>query len=102
MAYHGHSERAAMGCPNGWAPLQWMAVKGLQNYGMYDEANDIADRWLALNQKIYRQTGKCSKNTMFKTQTYRGGGEYPVQDGFGWTNGVFVALKHRNNANLML
>ena len=21
------------------------------------------------------------------------GGEYPVQDGFGWTNGVYAALK---------
>jgi len=21
-----------------------------------------------------------------------GGGEYPVQDGFGWTNGVYLAL----------
>ena len=22
-----------------------------------------------------------------------GGGEYPVQDGFGWTNGVYLAMK---------
>ena len=89
--------------PNGWAPLQWIAVKGLQNYGMYDEANDIADRWLGLNQKIYRQTGKMlEKYNVQNTDLPGGGGEYPVQDGFGWTNGVFVALKHRNNANLML
>jgi len=24
-----------------------------------------------------------------------GGGEYPVQDGFGWTNGVFLAMHER-------
>ena len=22
-----------------------------------------------------------------------GGGEYPLQDGFGWTNGVYAALR---------
>lgn len=85
--------------PNGWAPLQWMAVKGLQNYGMMDEANEIAGKWLALNQKIYRQTGKMlEKYNVLNTDLPGGGGEYAVQDGFGWTNGVFVALKHRNNA----
>ena len=61
-----------MGYPNGWAPLQWIAVKGLQNYGMYGEANDIADRWLGLNQKYTDKPEKCSKIQCFKTQTYQG------------------------------
>ena len=26
-----------------------------------------------------------------------GGGEYPVQDGFGWTNGVYLAMKAEVN-----
>ena len=29
-----------------------------------------------------------------------GGGEYPSQDGFGWTNGVYLALKKIYGANL--
>jgi alpha,alpha-trehalase len=27
-----------------------------------------------------------------------GGGEYPSQDGFGWTNGVYLALKSLRDA----
>jgi len=27
-----------------------------------------------------------------------GGGEYPTQDGFGWTNGVALALSARERA----
>ena len=28
-----------------------------------------------------------------------GGGEYPVQDGFGWTNGVYLALLKEVNSS---
>jgi alpha,alpha-trehalase len=31
-----------MGRPNGWAPLQWMAVVGLRNYGFDKLAETIA------------------------------------------------------------
>ena len=86
--------------PNGWAPLQWMAVKGLDNYGMNLQADELASRWLALNQKVYQQTGKMLEKYNVKDMDLPGGGgEYPVQDGFGWTNGVYVALKHRKQAN---
>lgn len=30
--------------PNGWAPLEWMAVKGLEQYGHHEFAADIARR----------------------------------------------------------
>ncbi|MEO0528708.1 MAG: trehalase family glycosidase, partial [Bacteroidota bacterium] len=30
--------------PNGWAPLQWIAVNGLLNYGYTEEAKDIMER----------------------------------------------------------
>ena len=44
--------------PNGWAPLQWMAIQGLANYGYSDLADDIAKRWMELNKKVYENTGK--------------------------------------------
>lgn len=85
--------------PNGWAPLQWMAVKGLDNYGMVSQANELASRWLELNRRVYQQTGKMLEKYNVKDMDLPGGGgEYPVQDGFGWTNGVFVALKHRKQS----
>ncbi|NJN34721.1 MAG: alpha,alpha-trehalase TreF, partial [Saprospiraceae bacterium] len=53
--------------PNGWAPLQWLTIKGLRNYGHDSLANDIKAKWIDLNLKVYKKRVKCSKNTMSKT-----------------------------------
>ena len=80
--------------PNGWAPLQWIAVKGLLNYGYETEAKDIMRRWLTLNEKVYRNTGKMMEKYNVEDMTLlSGGGEYETQDGFGWTNGVALGFQ---------
>ncbi|MBL0356252.1 MAG: alpha,alpha-trehalase TreA [Chitinophagaceae bacterium] len=80
--------------PNGWAPLQWATISGLKNYNNNKLANSIAQRWLALNDKVYAATGKMmEKYNVEDLSQLAGGGEYPSQDGFGWTNGVYLALK---------
>lgn len=79
--------------PNGWAPLQWMAIQGLRNYGFADLADKIKSRWTDLNTKVFKNTGKLmEKYNVVDTNLPSGGGEYPVQDGFGWTNGVLLKL----------
>lgn len=79
--------------PNGWAPLQWMTINGLENYGMNDLAKDITRRWIKLNDDVYKRTGKLmEKYNVMNTELEAGGGEYPGQDGFGWSNGVLLAL----------
>lgn len=81
--------------PNGWAPLQWMAYKGLDQYGFHELAKTIAHRWLSLNLQTYLNTGKMmEKYNVVDLDQLAGGGEYPGQDGFGWTNGVYLALSH--------
>ena len=80
--------------PNGWAPLQWISIIGLENYGHKSMAKNIAGRWLALNDKVFAATGKMmEKYNVEDLSQLAGGGEYPSQDGFGWTNGVYLALK---------
>jgi alpha,alpha-trehalase len=80
--------------PNGWAPLQWVAYKGLSNYGIQSLAEKIRQRWMQLNEKIYAETGKMmEKYNVADTNIKAGGGEYPNQDGFGWTNGVYLAMR---------
>ncbi|MEZ4810922.1 MAG: alpha,alpha-trehalase TreF [Allomuricauda sp.] len=80
--------------PNGWAPLQYMAVRGLLRYGFRKEAIEVMQRWLALNEKVYKDTGKMmEKYNVEDLSLISGGGEYPNQDGFGWTNGVAIAFK---------
>jgi alpha,alpha-trehalase len=79
--------------PNGWAPLQWMTIKGLENYGQHALARDIATRWAKLNIRVFHSTGKLmEKYNVVDAGLIGGGGEYPSQDGFGWTNGVLLKL----------
>ena len=81
--------------PNGWAPLQWMAYKALKNYGFTELAQAIKNNWLNNCEKVFAETGKMMEkyNVMDSTIT-AGGGEYPNQDGFGWTNGVYLKMKN--------
>lgn len=82
--------------PNGWAPLQWVSYQGLINYGQTSLAEEIRARWTRQNERVYRQTGKMmEKYNVMDTTLVAGGGEYPNQDGFGWTNGVYLAMKKR-------
>jgi len=79
--------------PNGWAPLQWMAIEGLRRYGLTELADDITDRWLALVEDLYcRERKLVEKYVLYPGADFAIGGEYPLQDGFGWTNGVTRAL----------
>lgn len=79
--------------PNGWAPLQYITIEGLRHYGYNYLADEIKQRWVELNVKIYRNTGKMlEKYNVMDIELEAGGGEYPLQDGFGWTNGVLLKL----------
>jgi alpha,alpha-trehalase len=79
--------------PNGWAPLQWIAIDGLRRHHQTSLAATIACRWMAGVNHLYRETGKLvEKYDVVDTGRRGGGGEYPTQDGFGWTNGVMRRL----------
>ena len=79
--------------PNGWAPLEWMTIWGLDRGSQAELARDIAQRWVKLNADVFARTGKLmEKYNVADTHLDAGGGEYPGQDGFGWTNGVLLAL----------
>jgi alpha,alpha-trehalase len=79
--------------PNGWAPLQWTTIKGLEHYGQTELATTISTNWLTLNEKVFKNSHKMmEKYNVTDTTLVAGGGEYPNQDGFGWTNGIAIAL----------
>jgi alpha,alpha-trehalase len=82
--------------PNGWAPLQWVAVDGLQRHGQDTLARRIGVRFLRTVQTVYDREGKLvEKYVVDGSAAGGGGGEYPLQDGFGWSNGVTLALLDR-------
>lgn len=84
--------------PNGWPPLQWISIIGLDNYGEDELAKDIAGRWVRTNLRVFENTGKLmEKYNVVDISLEAGGGEYPGQDGFGWTNGVLLGLMKKYN-----
>lgn len=79
--------------PSGWAPLQWICYRGLMNYGYDDDARKGATRWVNNNLAVYRESGRLlERYNVVDVGALPPGGEYTVQDGFGWTNGVLLCL----------
>jgi alpha,alpha-trehalase len=82
--------------PAGWAPLTWLAVVGLDNYGYRDLAREITERWLDTNRDVFEESGvMMEKYDVASVDVTEGVGEYVRQAGFGWTNGVTLALQDR-------
>ena len=91
---HGNGQQ--WDSPNGWAPLQWIAVEGLRRYGYDELADEITKRWMALVEKVFATSNKLvEKYNVVDGDGLGGGGEYVLQDGFGWTNGVYLAMKQQ-------
>jgi alpha,alpha-trehalase len=79
--------------PNGWAPLHYIVIQGLRNYGHHQLAGEIKKRWIKTNLKVFSEKRKLvEKYNVVDPYHLGGGGEYPLQDGFGWTNGVLSVL----------
>lgn len=83
--------------PNGWAPLHWLTIEGARRYGRDDLAKDVGTRFLADVKQVYAAQQKLVEKYVVEGPNAGGGGggEYPLQDGFGWTNGVTLKLLDR-------
>ncbi|WP_246801155.1 alpha,alpha-trehalase [Mesorhizobium amorphae] len=82
--------------PNGWAPLQWIVVAGLERYGFREEAMRIMRAWCDTCVLSFEKTG-----AMWEKYNVVEVGSPPVDDrygsvsGFGWTNAVFLDFHRR-------
>lgn len=81
--------------PFGWAPLHFIVVEGLRKYGFEEDARRIAIKFLNLVAKEYAKTGKLFEKYDVESQTSDVSEKivfgYPTnEEGFGWTNGVFL------------
>lgn len=76
--------------PNGWAPLHFLVVKGLQRYGYHEDARRIAMKWLKTNLDWFKKHGVfLEKYNVVRPNDPPAKGVYPSPTGFGWTNAVF-------------
>ena len=78
--------------PNGWPPLQWITIDGLNKYGFKSDATRIARKWIDLNTKYFIKHNKFVEKYNVVDCNINTTGGYPLQDGFGWTNGVYLQI----------
>lgn len=76
--------------PNGWAPLHFFVVRGLEAYGYHEIAERIVQKWLKTNLLWFEKEGVfLEKYNVVYPKRLPTEGVYPAQTGFGWTNAVF-------------
>lgn len=80
---------------NAWSPLQSMAFYGLKNYNLdktHHVANKIRTAWLTLTDSHYQRERKMVEKYHVSSADAGVGGEYAVQEGFGWTNAGVICF----------
>lgn len=76
--------------PNGWAPLHFLVVKGLERYGYHEDAKRIALKWIRTNLTWFNKHKVfLEKYNVVAPKKPPAKGLYPSQTGFGWTNAIF-------------
>lgn len=82
--------------PSAWAPTNWTIIIGLKAIGQIELAKTLAAKWVAKNYLIYlNSNGRMYEKYNAAEDCFKargGGGEYELQEGFGWTNGVILDL----------
>ena len=83
--------------PFGWAPLEYISIKGLRRYGYRADADRLSMKFLTLVRDQYRQSGAIvEKYDVVRRSANLSGqirfGYRSNEAGFGWTNAVFTVL----------
>jgi alpha,alpha-trehalase len=78
--------------PEGWPHVQWIGVKALERYGYQEDANEIAEDWVELNERIFEDF-----NRFLEYYNVVSPGDIDLRDnypiGYSATIGVYLALK---------
>ncbi|KRY36105.1 Trehalase, partial [Trichinella spiralis] len=84
---------------NAWPPMVHMLLEGLRTSGdpeIIEMAKELAIQWLRSSYDAFLKTNsmfeKYNVSSTAGEMPFGSGGEYEVQTGFGWTNGVILDL----------
>lgn len=80
--------------PNSWAPLNYIAVAAAERLGLKTEAKRLADKYLAVTEKIYQKTERLWEKYNAETGDLDVASEYGTPEMLGWTAGVYMAFYH--------
>jgi len=80
--------------PNSWPPSVHMIIVGLLQCGGNEmiEGRNQAQKWLNVNYNAYKEYGQMFEKMNVISGSPGAGGEYPIQTGFGWSNGVILDI----------
>ena len=81
--------------PYAWAPNQLLADEGIRRYGFKDDADRVSYEFLSTVAENFRRDGTIREKYNAATrssETQVTAGYHMNIVGFGWTNGVFLAL----------
>lgn len=96
LAMSTRASGAQWDAPFGWAPTNWLAAKGLADYGFDADARRIAAKFMATVDRGYADDGTIRE----KYNMASGNADVKITAGytqnvigFGWTNGVYLKLR---------
>lgn len=79
-----------------------MALDNLNNADAKELAFKWAERWCRSNYIAYQETNAMfEKYDALEMGGHGGGGEYEIQLGFGWSNGVIMDLLNKYGDKVM-
>lgn len=78
--------------PNGWPPLHYILVHGLDNYGYKDDAERIAQKYVRSMEKIFKKTHALWEKYNVTDGSIKVTDEYKMPTMLGWTAGVYLDL----------
>jgi alpha,alpha-trehalase len=93
-----HETGAQWDFPYAWAPDQLVADEGIRRYGFNAEADRVSYEFLSTVAENFRRDGTIREkyNAVTRSsETQVTAGYHMNIVGFGWTNGVFLALLHQ-------
>ncbi len=89
-AENGIPGRYQWNAPNGWAPLHFVAIKGLLNYGFTDDAKRIARKYIETVERNFARTGTLWEKYNVEDGTVNVENEYEMPPMLGWTAGTYL------------
>lgn len=77
--------------PNGWAPVQYIAFHALNNYGKWEQAKEVATKYMKLCEKLFDE-----KHDLYEKYNVIDGNDITLDESkvhhtmMGWTAGVYM------------
>lgn len=90
--------------PYGWAPIQYIAIAALQQYGYKNSAERLARKYINVVLKNYKKDKTIREKydmVLESSQTNVAIGYKINVAGFGWTNGVILYLLNNYPSQIM-